>query len=86
MPSYPDYSLDLAPSNLHLFPKMREDLRGKHFSSDEEVKNAVWQWFQEKEKLFLRKEFKNLLNNAKNALKLEEIMWNSHYAQFVNKG
>jgi len=35
---------------------------------------------------FLRREFKNLLNEKKNVLKLEEIMWKTDYAQFINKG
>jgi hypothetical protein len=32
---YPAYSLYLAPTNFHLFPKLKEDLRGQNFSSDE---------------------------------------------------
>jgi histone-lysine N-methyltransferase SETMAR len=43
---HPAYSQDLAPSNFHLFPKLKEDLRGHNFSSDE-GKAAVCQWFQE---------------------------------------
>jgi hypothetical protein len=42
---HPAYNLDLAPSNFHLFPKLKEDLRGQNLSSDEEVKAAVCQWF-----------------------------------------
>jgi len=44
------YSLDLAPSDLHL---LREDLRSQHFSSDEEVKDAVCQWFMGGEDFFM---------------------------------
>jgi hypothetical protein len=44
---YPAYSPDFAPSDLQLFSELREDLRGQHFSSDEKVKDAVCQWFQE---------------------------------------
>lgn len=32
----PTYSLDLAPSNFHWFPNLKEDPRGQNFSSDEE--------------------------------------------------
>lgn len=32
----PTYSLDLAPSNFHLFPNLKEDPRGQNFSSGEE--------------------------------------------------
>ena len=47
---YLAYSLDLAPSNFHLFPKLKEDLRSQHFSSGEEVKAAVCQWCWEIQK------------------------------------
>jgi histone-lysine N-methyltransferase SETMAR len=40
---HPAYSPDLAPSYFHLFPKLKEDLRGQKFSSDEEAKAAVRQ-------------------------------------------
>jgi hypothetical protein len=76
------YSLDLGPSNFHLFPRLKEDLRGQNFSSDEEVKAAVCQWFREKEKDFLRMEFKNLLNVGKSVLKLKEIMLKSDCGQW----
>jgi hypothetical protein len=64
-----------------LFPKLKEDLRGQNFSSDEEVKAAVYQWVWEKENYFLRTEFKNLLNIGESVLKLEEIMWKNDHAQ-----
>jgi hypothetical protein len=83
---HPAYSPDLAPSNLHLFPKLREDLRGQHFSSDEEVDDAVCQWFQEKEKDVFKEGIKKLVKRYQNGLKLEEIVWKSDYVQFVNKG
>jgi histone-lysine N-methyltransferase SETMAR len=44
---HPQYSPDLAPSDLHLFPKLKEHLRGQHFGSDEEVKSAVRKFFRE---------------------------------------
>jgi hypothetical protein len=77
---YPAYGPDLAPSNFQFFPKLKEDLRGQNFSPDK-VKAAVRQWFREKEKVFLRTGFKNLLNVDKNVLKLGQIMWKSDYAQ-----
>jgi hypothetical protein len=78
---HPAYSLGLTPSDFHLFPKLKEDLRGKNFSSDKEVKAAVCHWFWEKEKYFFRTEFKNLLNVGRSVLKLEEVMWKNDYAQ-----
>jgi histone-lysine N-methyltransferase SETMAR len=35
---------DLAPSDFHLFPKLKEFLGGRRFKSDEEVKDAVKEW------------------------------------------
>ena len=35
------YSPDLAPSDFHLFPKLKQHLGGQRFSTDEEVKEAV---------------------------------------------
>jgi len=33
----PPYSPDLAPSDNHLFPGLKNQLKGRHFSSDAEV-------------------------------------------------
>jgi histone-lysine N-methyltransferase SETMAR len=41
---HPAYSPDLAPSDLHLFPKFKEYLGGRRFKSDEEVTDAVKEW------------------------------------------
>jgi histone-lysine N-methyltransferase SETMAR len=41
---HPAYSPDLAPSNFHLFPKLKEFLGGRCFKSDEEVKDAIKEW------------------------------------------
>ncbi|GBM86327.1 hypothetical protein AVEN_17874-1 [Araneus ventricosus] len=35
---------DLAPSDFHLFLKLKEFLGGKRFGSDEELENAVTTW------------------------------------------
>jgi histone-lysine N-methyltransferase SETMAR len=41
---HPAYSPDLAPSDFHLFPKLKEFLNGRRFKSDEEVNDAVKEW------------------------------------------
>ena len=38
---YPAYSPDLAPSNFFLFSKLKKEICGCHFRSDEEVVTAV---------------------------------------------
>ena len=50
--NYPPYSPDLSPSDYFLFRIMKKFLRGKRFSSDEEVKEAVTTWFEEQSKDF----------------------------------
>ncbi|KAG8231260.1 hypothetical protein J437_LFUL011114 [Ladona fulva] len=38
---HPPYSPDLAPSDYHLFPKLKEHLGGQRFWTDDEVKEEV---------------------------------------------
>ncbi|GBN21279.1 hypothetical protein AVEN_29569-1 [Araneus ventricosus] len=45
--NHPSYSPDLAPSDFHLFIKLKEFLSGKRFGSDEELGNAMSTWFNE---------------------------------------
>ena len=44
--THPPYSPDLAPCDYHMFPKLKEHLRGRQFSSDEEVKECVRHWLR----------------------------------------
>ena len=41
---HPAYSPDLALSDFFLFPILKNDIRGLHFRSDEEVVTAVEEW------------------------------------------
>ena len=41
---HPPYSLDLAPSDYHLFPELKKQLKGRHFLSDVEVTAAEETW------------------------------------------
>jgi histone-lysine N-methyltransferase SETMAR len=41
---HPPYSLDLAPSDYHLFPELKKQMKGRHFSSDMEVNAAAEIW------------------------------------------
>jgi histone-lysine N-methyltransferase SETMAR len=38
---YSSYSPGLTPSDYHLFPRLKKQLKGRHFSSDTEVIAAV---------------------------------------------
>jgi histone-lysine N-methyltransferase SETMAR len=41
---HPPYSPDLAPSDYHLFPGLKNQLKGRHFSSDAKVIAAAETW------------------------------------------
>ena len=53
---HPPYSPDLAPSDFFLFPNLKKPLRGIKFSSNEEVKGAVNQWFDSQDKTFFNRD------------------------------
>ena len=50
---HPAYSLDLAPSDYHLFGLLKNALRGRQFSTDKEVREAVYKWLRDQPKTFL---------------------------------
>lgn len=52
---HPAYSPDLAPSDFHLFPNLKKYLRGVRYSSDDEVMDAVQEWFGEQETIFYQR-------------------------------
>jgi len=41
---HPPYSPDLTPSDYHLFPGLKKQLKGRHFSSEAEVIAAAETW------------------------------------------
>jgi len=49
---HPPYSPDLAPSDFWLFPKLKETLKGQHFSSGAEVGTAVCKWLSSQPETF----------------------------------
>ena len=46
--SHPPHSPDLAPSDFHFFPHLKRDLKGTHFASDDELKQAVMSWIEQR--------------------------------------
>jgi histone-lysine N-methyltransferase SETMAR len=49
---HPPYSPDLATSDVWLFPKLKETLKGQNFSSDAEVEAAVRKWVSSQPETF----------------------------------
>jgi len=41
---HPAYTPDLTPSDYHLFPRLKKQQKGRHFSSDAEVIAAAETW------------------------------------------
>ena len=50
--AHPPYSPDLASSDYHLFGPLKETLRGRRFTSDQEVKEAAYAWHAAQPKTF----------------------------------
>ena len=46
--SHPPYSPDLVTSDFHFLPHLKRDLKGTHFTSDDEVKQAVMSWIKQR--------------------------------------
>jgi hypothetical protein len=46
VPDHPPYSLDLAPSDFHLFGPLKEHLGGRRFATAGEVQQADMSWLQ----------------------------------------
>ncbi|KAF6212895.1 hypothetical protein GE061_010605 [Apolygus lucorum] len=68
--NHPPYSPDLAPSDFHLFTKLKEFLGGKRFSSDEEVKETVEKWLLEVEGSVYDEGIKKLLPTMQKCVEL----------------
>jgi len=49
---HPAYSPDLTPSDCHLFGPLKNALRGRRFSTDKEVQEAVHKWLRDQPKTF----------------------------------
>jgi histone-lysine N-methyltransferase SETMAR len=62
---HPPYSPDLAPSDFWLFPKLKETLKGKHFSSDAKVEAAVRKWIGRQPETFFMDGIKKWIEQLK---------------------
>ena len=69
--SHPPYSPDLAPSDFHVFGPLNEALRGRHFSSDDEVKEAVHSWLRDQPKTFFSDGIQKLLCRYNTCIRLQ---------------
>lgn len=62
---HPPYSPDLAPCDFHLFPKLKDYLRGVHFNSNEELERSVRRWIRAQSSDFFLDGFRQLVHRWK---------------------
>jgi len=67
---YPPYSPDLAPSDYLLFPGLRKQLKGCHFSSESEVIAAAETWLDGQPSELFLSGLQKLENGAKKCIEL----------------
>jgi len=67
---HPPYSPDLAPSDYHLFPRLKKQLKGRHFSSDAEVIAAAETWLDGQLSDFILRGLQKLEQRAKKCIEL----------------
>ena len=62
---HPPYSPDIAPSDFHLFQSLENSLNGKNFSSLENCKRHLEQFFAQKDEMFGKMELWRCLKNGR---------------------
>jgi histone-lysine N-methyltransferase SETMAR len=73
--NHPTYSLDLVPSDYHVFGTLKETLRGKRFHSNDKVKEMVHSGFDNTQNPFVLLEYRSLSKDVKSALQRMVTMW-----------
>lgn len=68
---HPPYSPDLAPSDYHLFPALKNALGGKKFVNDAQVEAEVRKWFQEQSTQFYADGIQKLLSRYQKCVQRE---------------
>ena len=67
---HPPYYPDLEPLVYHLFPGLKKQLKGRHFSSDAEVIAAVETWLEGRLSEFCLSGLQKLEQRAKKCIEL----------------
>jgi len=67
---HPPYSPDLAPSDCHLFPGLKKQWKGRHFSSDVDVIAATETWLDGQPSEFFLSGLQKLEQRAKRCIEL----------------
>ena len=67
---HPPFSPELAPSDFHLFPIMKEDLRGHHYAFYAHVERTVRLWLRKQCVDFFRDGFRKLVHRWRKCMQL----------------
>jgi len=70
---HPPYSLNLAPSDHHLFPGLKKQLKGHHFSFNAEVIAAAETWLDGQPSEFFLSGLQKLEQRAKKCIYEEYV-------------
>ena len=65
---HPPYSPDLAPSDYFLFKNLKKELRGKKFQNDEDLKSAVFEHFDTKDKNYFLSGIEKLFTRSQKCI------------------
>lgn len=68
--THPPYSPDLAPCDFYLFPKLKENIRGVRYGSDEEVIDVVTTWLRNQDQQFFFNGFKKWIERLEKCVSL----------------
>ena len=79
---HPAYSPDLAPSEFHLFGPLKNALRGRRYTADDEVKEAVHDWLRSQPQTFFSKALRSLQIAGLNVSRRREIILKSNVVLF----
>ena len=71
---HPPYSPDMAPSDFHLFPKLKTAISATHFQSDDDVIHAVDDFLNGQEKDFFKSGIEALKHRWQKCIDTEGIM------------
>ena len=80
--AHPPYSPDLAPSDYHQFGPLKEALRGRRFTSDQELKNAVHEWLGAQPKTLFSEGIKKLVQLWKKCIEKQGDCVEKWYYKF----
>jgi histone-lysine N-methyltransferase SETMAR len=80
---HPPYSLDLDPSDFHLFGPLKNQLGGKRFPDDKEVETGVRTWLRQQSKDFMLPVSTHLYSNrASVSMLVEDMSRNNFFFRF----